>query len=201
MNHLQNLASLKNRYFVIRHGKSEANAKEIILSHPDQGTTAFGLVDEGKKQAYESALKAKESGLLDSSTIIYSSDFTRAKETAEIICEVLGACPVILTEKLRERYFGNHEQTHNSNYQKVWDVDVNNPDHKENDVESAAEVQLRTTSLINELEGKYSGKKILLASHGDALQILQTGIEKVSPSVHRSLPHLETAEIRELILK
>ncbi len=102
---------------------------------------------------------------------------------------------------MRERYFGDWEQKHNRHYQDVWDEDINDPNHKNNNVESTAEVLDRTTSLIKDLEEKYSGKKILLVSHGDALQILQTGFEKVSSSCHRSLPHLNVAEIRELTLK
>lgn len=201
MNNLEALKTLSNRYFVIRHGKSEANAQEIILSHPDEGTTAFGLVDEGREQVRSSVEKAKAQGVLDSSTIVISSDFTRCRETAEIAREILGAGPVQLTPKLRERYFGNYERQSNENYQKVWDIDKDDHHHKEENVESAMEVQDRVTSLITELEQKYSGQKILLSSHGDALQILQTGFEKVPAAKHRDLPHLNTAEIRELKLK
>jgi len=201
MNHLQPLTKLKNRYFVIRHGKSLANAQEIILSHPDEGTTAFGLHDEGIEQAKTSATKALTDNILDSKTIIYSSDFTRCRETAEEAAKVLGINDIHLTPLLRERYFGNYERTSNQNYDKVWVEDLKDPNHTIENVESAIHVQDRTTSLIADLEGKYEGEKIILSSHGDALQILQTGFEKISPSLHRSLPHLQTTEIRELILK
>jgi broad specificity phosphatase PhoE len=145
-------------------------------------------------------LPQKKKGILDSSTIIFSSDFTRAKETAEIIKDVLHADKVILTAKLRERYFGDWERKHNRHYQDVWDDDVKDPDHKNNKVESTSEVLDRTTSLIKEIEKQYSSKKILLVSHGDALQILQTAFEQVSSANHRSLPHLNTAEIREFTM-
>ena len=58
----------------------------------------------------------------------------------------------------------------------------------------------RTTALIADLEQRYSGRDILLVSHGDTLQILQAGFLRVDPSGHRRLPHLDTAEIRELRL-
>jgi hypothetical protein len=38
-------------------------------------------------------------------------------------------------------------------------------------------------------------------SHGDTLQILQAGFLRMSPSRHRSLPHLAPAEIRQLHLR
>lgn len=201
MNHLESIAKLKNRYFTLRHGKSLANAQEIILSHPDEGTTAFGLHDEGVEQAKASAQKALAEGLIDSDTIIYSSDFTRCRETAQEVANILGVKDIHLTPLLRERFFGNYERTSTTNYNNAWVEDAKDPSHNIENVESANQVQERTTRLISELEGKYEGKKILLSSHGDALQILQTGFEKISPSMHRELPHLQTAEIRELFLK
>jgi broad specificity phosphatase PhoE len=51
-----------------------------------------------------------------------------------------------------------------------------------------------------DLERRYSGRAILLVSHGDPLQILQAGFLLIDPSGHRSLPPLETAEIRPLRL-
>jgi probable phosphoglycerate mutase len=68
-------------------------------------------------------------------------------------------------------------------------------------VESAEALQGRVTSFIAMLDEQFARQKILLVSHGDALQVLQTGFEKVAPSYHRELPHLNTAEIRELHLK
>lgn len=132
-------------------------------------------------------------------TIIYSSPFSRAKRTAEIAKEVLCVdSDIIFDDRLRERWFGDWEKTDNSAYEKIWEVDKINPEHKEKNVESAKEVLERTMDLVKELEGKYNGKNILLVSHGDALQIMQTGFHRVSPSLHRTLKHLETAEIRRL---
>ena len=198
MNNLAGVTALKNTYFVARHGKSLANEQEIILSDPAHGTTDFGLTEEGKEQARLSAEAAKKQGVLDSSALIISSDFTRARETAEIIAGILGVSEVALSPKLRERYFGNWERTHNSNYQKVWDKDQHDSSHTEESVESVDDVLGRTTELILEIEQKYQGKNIVLVSHGDALQILQTAFEGAHPSQHRSLTHLNTAEIRKL---
>lgn len=201
MNNLKELNNLKNRYFVLRHGESKTNVLGIILSEPQSGTTEFGLSDKGREQVRESVKESFEKGVLDKDTIIVSSDFARARETAKIAKKVLDAEMVIISKDLRERNFGNFERTENSNYQKVWDDDKLNPDHKINNVESANEVQKRVTSLILNLEGDFEGKKILLVSHGDALQILQTGFLKISASKHRGVSHLNTAEIRELNFK
>jgi len=194
------MEKLRNKYFMLRHGESKANVAEIIISLLANGIQEeFTLTKKGEQQVSESVAKAKSEGVLDNNVIIYSSPFSRCKRTAEIAKETLEVKDEIhLDERLKERYFGDLEKTHNSNYQKVWDKDANNPDQKDFNVESAQEVQDRVLSLLKDLEEKYAGGKILLVSHGDALQILQTGFLEKSPKEHRQLNHLNTAEVREL---
>ncbi len=192
------LRELRNTYFVMRHGRSLANEQELIVSDFNDAALGYRLTEEGRAEVKKSAEYAKEQKFLDDSTVIVSSDFARARETAEIVASVLGVKDVALHAKLRERFFGEWEKTHNSNYQKVWDADNDDYTHKDRGVESVADVLERGISLVEELEEKYSRKNILLVSHGDTLQILQTAFEKVHPSRHRSLVHLRTAEIRLL---
>jgi len=200
MNYLTGV-NLNNRYFALRHGESMPNVLGIILSSPEEGVHDGGLSKSGMVQVRRSAESALEKGILDSDTVIYSSDFQRAMETAEIARRVFDAHEVIPTVRLRERYFGEWDKTTNKNYDKVWVDDKVDSNHHNYGVESADEVQDRTTQLIMELEKKYTGKKILLVSHGDALQIMQTGFLGISPSKHRTVPHLNVAEIRELVVK
>lgn len=80
----------------------------------------------------------------------------------------------------------------------AWEHDEKNPNHKHQGVESPNRVLKRILALIAQLEKKYRGKKILLVSHGDVLQILHTYASGKPVSHHRLIPHLETAEIREL---
>ena len=75
-----------------------------------------------------------------------------------------------------------------------------NPCYAGGNVEPAAAVLDRSTAFIVDLERRYSGRDILLVSHGDTLQILRAGFLRMNPSQHRSLPELETAEIRQLRL-
>ena len=84
------------------------------------------------------------------------------------------------------------------------------PNHSEFDVESANSVLERTTKLITELDEQLATDdddddgsiwKCVLVAHGDVLQIMQTGfLQHSDASKHRSLEHLETATIRELLL-
>ena len=194
---MANLTTLKNTYFIMRHGQSQANVRGIIISHPDSGVLdEFGLSGVGRDQAHQSAVVSS----FGADLVIYSSDFSRARQTAEIVREASGAGDIILSEKLRERQFGDWERSSHDNYESVWSDDSKNSAHTINHVESIDTVLSRATELIVELESLYMSRTILLVSHGDTLQILQTGFQKVDPASHRLLQHLETAEIRQMKL-
>ena len=184
----------------MRHGESRPNVQGIIVSNPVDGPNPeYGLTKKGRQQVLDSILVAQNRDWLDAKTIIIASLFSRAYESAEIIAKVLGSSRRVISEgALRERWFGRFEKTSNQNYQKVWDKDRLDPNHREFGVETAVQVQDRVTDLVNILECRHVNKKFLLVSHGDALQILQTGFAKVSPALHRTMKHLEVAEIREL---
>jgi broad specificity phosphatase PhoE len=195
VNHLAAVTEPRNRYYVMRHGQSMANVRGIIVSDPASGVRAeYGLSPDGREQVLAAA---KECGL-PVATLIFSSDFSRAAQTAEIVRECLGAQDVQLTEALRERYFGDWEGTSSENYARVWAADAEDPGHRLNGVEPASAVLDRVTAFVAGLDARYRDRGILLVSHGDTLQILQAGLRGMSPAAHRSLPHLDTAEIRRI---
>jgi glucosyl-3-phosphoglycerate phosphatase len=197
MDHLSGMDRLANRFSVMRHGQSKANAVGLIVSRIENDRRGdYGLSELGRQQA----LAAARGCGLPTDTLICSSDFSRARQTAEIVRAHLGATDVVVTEALRERCFGEWEGSAASNYARVWAADETNPNGADGSVESAAAVLDRTTALIEDLERGYSGRDILLVSHGDPLQILQAGFLRIDPSRHRSLIALETAEIRRLRL-
>jgi len=178
----------------MRHGRSKANEAGIILSDPLSGRKEkWGLSETGKQQIRDQISSYKPPFSLQ----IISSDFSRAYETALLTAELLNL-PAPLTDiRLRERFFGELEQQSDSLYPKVWAEDQKDETHQCFSVESAWSVQQRTSSLVKELEEKYTQRNFLLVSHGDALQILLTWFKGIKASRHRSLPHLNTAEIRQ----
>ena len=206
MNHLSGLDRLANNFSVMRHGQSKANVEGIIVSRVENDRSGdYGLTELGRKQA----LTAAQGCGLPAGTLIFSSDFARARQTARIVRDHLGAVDVVLAQALRERCFGAWEGTSTDNYARVWAADeagtgeagATQPDGGQPDgVEPASAVLDRATALVADLERRYSGRDILLVSHGDTLQILQAGFLRMDPSRHRSLPALETAEIRQLRL-
>lgn len=196
-NHLAGVDRLANTFSVMRHGQSRANVDGIIVSRIESDRRGdYGLSELGRKQALETA----QSCGLPRDTIIYSSDFSRASQTAEIVRAHLHAPQVVFAEALRERCFGEWEGSATGNYAQVWAADEAHSTQVGSSVEPVAAVLDRTTALIVELERRHSGRRILLVSHGDTLQILQAGFLRMSPSRHRSLQDLGTAEIRPLCL-
>jgi probable phosphoglycerate mutase len=197
-NHLSGVDRLANTYRVMRHGQSRANVAGIIVSRIESDRRGdYGLSELGRTQALEAAQACGRSR----DTVIFSSDFARARQTAEIVRAHLDAPEVNLTEALRERSFGDWEGSATDNYAKVWAADETDSDQAGSGVEPVAAVLGRTTALIADLERRYSGGNILLVSHGDTLQILQAGFLRLSPASHRRLPPLRTAEIRQLRLE
>jgi len=183
---------IANNYYIMRHGESKANEQGLIISNPKVGINGYGLTKTGKEQARKAAITSQ----LDSSTFIYSSNFARAKETAAIVSEVLNTAFPKTETDLRERWFGEFDFSSCDNYDKVWEYDVQFENHTAFGVESPAKVLMRMSSVIKRIEEKFCGISVLLISHGDPSQILLTAAAGYSTTMHRRLPHLQTAEIR-----
>lgn len=199
-NHLLDVHHLRNCYYGMRHGTSEANLMHLISSDPAVATHSHGLTETGRQQAQSSARQWADQHCSDKQqVVVMSSDFLRASQTAEILA---AACDttVIHTPILRERHFGSWNGTSDDNYHKVWQRDAEDALHTENEVESVMSVVDRVTRLVLELERKYSDADIVLVAHGDVLQITQVAFAKTDPRHHRSLKHLPQAEIRPLPL-
>ena len=185
---------MHNRYFLMRHGESEANVADLIISYPETGCKRYGLSKQGRQQVRLSAL---ESGL-GSDTLIISSDFLRARETAQIAAEVLACRPPVTEERLRERFFGQLEGSSSANYEQVWAQDEIDPGAPLLGAEPAHAVMERMGAVIEHLEVVDVGQTILLVSHGDPLRFLQLWAAGRQAQEHQSLPHFAPAEIRPL---
>lgn len=120
MNHLSGVNRLANRYHAMRHGQSRANVAGIIVSGIESDRRGdWGLSELGRQQVLAAAAGCG----LPPDTLICSSDFSRARQTAEIVRARLGAPPVVVAAALRERSFGDLEGTATGNYARVWAAD------------------------------------------------------------------------------
>ncbi|CAL1372957.1 unnamed protein product [Linum trigynum] len=180
-------AFLRNRYWVLRHGKSIPNEKGIIVSSMENGIRPeYQLAEEGVIQAQLAGElfleELKENGIpLDSVRICYSP-FARTSHTARVAASALSIpfegpqCKVI--EDLRERYFGpSFELKSHDKYAEIWALDEKDPFAQPEGGESVNDVATRLSTVISKLELEFERCAILVVSHGDPLQILQTVLQ------------------------
>ncbi len=189
------VAALKNRYYGFRHGESLANVEGIIVSDPEVGTKKYGLSEKGKKQVSESARRLS---LQRNGTVIVSSDFRRAAETAEIVRRLLGVGSVRFDARLRERFFGDWDGACYLHYADTWQKDEIDPDQEMDGAESANAVRQRMVQVVLDLDRELSEHDIILVSHGDPLRMLQTAFESLDTALNRTIPYFETAQWRLL---
>ncbi|XP_004290053.1 PREDICTED: uncharacterized protein LOC101297889 [Fragaria vesca subsp. vesca] len=174
----------RNRYWILRHGKSIPNEKGLIVSSMENGTRPeYQLAPEGVNQAKlagELFRKVLEENNVPIENVrICYSPFSRTRQTAQVVASVLniqfeGAqCKVM--ENLRERFFGpSYELKSHDKYNEVWAIDEKDPLMKPEGGESVHDVASRIVEAVANMESQFQGCTVLVVSHGDTLQILQT---------------------------
>lgn len=183
----------KNRYLLMRHGHSEANAQGCIVSSPALGVPGFGLSPRGRDQLV--ALLADWRREVPDRVL--HSDFRRTTETAAAVAEHFGL-PMRAEPRLRERLFGDLEGEGDARYAEVWARDARDPAHRHAGVEPVVAVAARMMAVIGALERAHEGETLLLVSHGDPLQILLTALEGRELGRHREREPLAPASITRL---
>ncbi|OAY52196.1 metal-independent phosphoserine phosphatase isoform X1 [Manihot esculenta] len=179
----------RNRYWILRHGKSIPNERGLIVSSLENGVLSqYQLASEGVEQAQlagELFVKQLEERNipLESVRICYSP-FARTSHTAKVVASVLNLpfegpqCKVI--EDLRERYFGPlFELKSHDKYPEIWALDEKDPFMQPEGGESANDVATRLATAMATMESEFQGCAVLIVSHGDPLQILQTILNAV----------------------
>ena len=154
--------------YLVRHGETDWNIKNILQGHTDTQLNANGI-----KQSESLAKKLKNISF----DMVFSSDLVRAKRTAEIIA--LDRKLAIETRKsLRERTFGKYEGMPRPEFKKLfttWERLSEKEKHRfklYEDIESEEEAAIRLVTFLREVAVGYSGKKILVVTHGGLMKVL-----------------------------
>ncbi len=162
-----------NKYFVMRHGISIANAKN--LDSLKVGDVNDALTSEGMEQ-----VKTGAKNLENKPDIIISSSFIRTKQTAEIVAEFfkIPKEEIIINEELREAGADK------------------SPD------ENSEDIRKRMIGVLSDLEKKYSGKNILIISHEYPIRVLLSNYESLSEkeefdNLNIKYPNIKNAEVFE----
>lgn len=187
-----------SRFFLLRHGQSEANVRRLIASRPAAAERGFGLTSIGREQVRASLKAARESGVLPATCMVVSSPLLRAFESAQIAAEMLDAT-VTIDARLAERGFGDLELTSDERYEDVWSQDRLDPTHEQWGVESAMSILSRVSSLVRELHESSAAGTFLLCTHGDVASVLLCAASGQGLSQHRDVGAMGNGEIRRLV--
>lgn len=173
--------------YLVRHGETEFNVKEIM-----QGQTDSRLTENGVAQA---KLRAEEFSTIDFAAI-FSSDLFRAQHTAEIL--KLSRDLAVNTKKLfRERTFGEFDgksikEFREKNREMLEKLDTLEEKEKASfrfyqGYETDAEMSSRMLLGFREIAGAYPGKNVLVVSHGAAITsvLVHLGFAKLSELRHK----------------
>ena len=137
---------------LIRHGETDWNAEGRLQGHTDRP-----LNDFGRRQA--GALAERLAG--DGITAVYSSDLSRALETAEILAARL-ELPVVTDPDLRERNWGNWEGLTGTERDRVEYVGEATDAHGE-----------RVLRAVRRIAEQHPGERVVVVTHGGSLRRIQ----------------------------
>ena len=175
------------RLIFVRHGLTTYNKLGRI-----HGYTESKLCEEGLMQAKKTALKLKESKI----DLIYSSDLSRAKDTAKEIKKYHPRTPIIFAEELRERNWGIYEgQMLEGNALKKWRAERDTPGFRHEGSETLEEVHLRIKSFVEKILHENRDSTVVLISHGYVGRVLVAIIMDNSLEEVANIPPFSNASI------
>ncbi|MFY9263583.1 MAG: histidine phosphatase family protein [Actinomycetaceae bacterium] len=179
----------------LRHGQTANNLERRI-----QGSRDTPLNDEGRRQASEIAPEIAQLGI----TRIYSSDLSRARDTAAAVAEVTGL-EITVDARLRERAYGVWEGLNSDEIRQAWPTEWKR--WREGLEPGAPGIQTRlengelmaaavsdAIAAVNELAdaGKTTvNEKLLFVSHGSAIANAINVLLGQDPSVWNGLQGLD----------
>lgn len=164
---------------LVRHGQTAWNKAQRF-----QGQSNVPLDDTGLAQAGRVAQRLASINL----EAIYSSDLTRARQTAQQIANQR-ACPIYVDERLRELNFGRWEgmcyAEIGEKYPeqlRAWEID---PVHfAPPEGESLSQMISRLEEFLGDVRAKHVSGNVVIAAHGGSLQVILCLALNHPPTLH-----------------
>lgn len=168
------------RFCIVRHGETAWNAEHRVQGQLDVPLNAIGLA---QAQAISRALAGEK---FDA---IYSSDLSRALQTAQPTAQILGL-PIRQDKILRERHYGIFQTLTYAEVKVKFPEDyarflARDPDFAFRSGESLKDFSLRSISALSKIAKENDGKSILVFTHGGVLDELYRSIHSIPMSAPR----------------
>ena len=159
---------MQNTYFILRHGQTTYQLKKEKIIYPWPEPSPILLTEKGKKQVRTAAEKLKSKKI----DLIYSSDITRARQTAGIVAQELKV-KVIFDKRLREINLGIFCGKKTKEYYNYFSSLKQRFRKSPSQGENLRDCQKRMFDFVKEIDKRYKDKGILIISHGDPLWLLE----------------------------
>lgn len=173
--------------YITRHGQTDWNVQKRIMGKIDEPLNKTGI---------EQANITKDNLTGIDIDLIICSPLLRAKQTAQIINEVLKA-DIIYDERISERSFGEFEgmETKNFDFLGFWDYYKNDKFAKAENIQDFFQ---RIYSFLDDITKKYYNKNIMLVAHGGVSIPVDCYFNKNIPegSLMEVKPLLNNCEVR-----
>lgn len=171
------------RIYLVRHGQTDDNIKNLM-----QGWKDTPLNETGKAQAYQLIPFFQTQNI----EVIYSSDLSRAFETASIIAQSLNK-HVFLDKKLREMYLGSWEGHSWQEIEAEFDYFFGKPENEKNALnihsgESYIEFQLRSFEVFNKIVKNHLNNRLMIVTHGGVIREIIARIMKINQTQKDAIP-------------
>lgn len=155
-----------NRYFVMRHGESENNVRNMLDSTDRQ---KWPLTSRGRAQCIAAGKTLAGEGI----TKIYASPFARTRESAEVVAKELGilAEAIVYDARLGDERMGDFEGKPRAEliaYRPLRSYDAPLPGGGE----SLLDVKRRFGAFLYETERANRNERILIVTHGIGEEVL-----------------------------
>jgi len=168
---------------VVRHGETPWNREKRM-----QGTTDTQLSDVGREQARALGQRLAGRGF----TALYTSDLTRARDTARAIAEHAGR-EIVTDPRLQERRFGIFEGLTVEEIVARYPEEharfaSRDPDYAVPGGESARSFTQRCIGCLAEIAVRHRGAKVVVVTHGLVLDSLYRAAHGLDHGARRPVP-------------
>lgn len=181
---------MSTKIYLIRHGESEGNLRNMFLGHYDLDLTEKGIAQAKMTAAYLKDIKADA---------IYSSDLKRAYSTAICTAEIL-KMPIIKNESLREIYAGKWEAMPfleiGNTYKENFDTWLHDFGHAVcNDGESVVHLKERFVSAVTTIAKAHDGETVFIFTHATPIRLFAAHCLEKSVDEYKDIPWAANASV------
>ena len=172
---------MTTRLCIVRHGETAWNAEHRVQGQLDVPLNAIGLAQA--RAAAQILAREKFDAL-------YSSDLSRAKQTAQPVANLFSMA-IMVEKNLRERHYGIFERLTYAEVKLRYPEDyarfaARDPDYAFRTGESLRDFSTRSIAVISQLAARHQGANILVFTHGGVLDKLYRFVTGLPLSAERN---------------